>query len=85
MFGAFYYFQVSDTLWKNIHSKMAMPGDVFLTNMPVMVTSKPLLQKLEGEQRVQSVDFIQVDEQTETQETKLRNSTSLVWTDEEVT
>jgi maltodextrin utilization protein YvdJ len=79
-----YYFQVSDALWKNIHGKMAVPGDVFFTNMPVTVTAKPVLSKHEGEEQVFNVDFIQMDEQSETQETKLRNSTSLIWTDEEV-
>jgi hypothetical protein len=79
-----YYFQVSDALWKNIHGKTAVPGDVFFTNMPLMVTTKPVLLKREGEQEVCKVDFIQKNEQPETQETKLRNSTALVWTDEEV-
>jgi hypothetical protein len=72
-------------LWKNIHSKLALPGDVFFTNMPGMVTSKPLLQKPDGEQGVCNMDFILMDEQSKTQETKLRNSSTLVWTHEEVT
>lgn len=79
------YFQVSDALWKNIHGKTAVPGDVFFTNMPLMVTAKPVLLKHEGEQQVCNVDFVQMNEQPETRETKLRNSTALVWTDEEVT
>lgn len=62
-----------------------MPGDVFFTNMPLMVTAKPVLLKHEGEEQVCNVDFIQMNEQPETRETKLRNSTALVWTDEEVT
>jgi hypothetical protein len=84
LIGVFYYFQVSDALWKNIHSKLALPGDMFLTNMPGMVSSKPLLQKPEGEQGVCNMDFILMDEQSKTQETKLRNSSTLVWAHEEV-
>jgi hypothetical protein len=80
-----YCFQVSDALWKNIHGKTAVPDDVFFTNMPLMVTAKPVLLKHEGEQQVCNVGFIQMNEQPETQETKLRNSTALVWTGEEVT
>ncbi|PNF42574.1 hypothetical protein B7P43_G05435 [Cryptotermes secundus] len=76
--------KVSDALWKNIHGKTAVPGDVFFTNMPLMVTAKPVLLKHEVEQQVCNVDFVQMNEQPETRETKLKNSTALVWTDEEV-
>ncbi|XP_021916433.1 ras association domain-containing protein 1-like isoform X2 [Zootermopsis nevadensis] len=75
--------KVSDALWKNIHSNLAMPGDVFFTNMPGVITSKPLLQKLEGEQGVCNMDFILMDRRPKTQETKLRNSSTFVWTHEE--
>ncbi|XP_069693749.1 ras association domain-containing protein 1-like isoform X2 [Periplaneta americana] len=42
------------------------------------------LKKLEAEQRVCNMDFSRMDEGSETQETKLRNSTTLIWTEEEV-
>jgi hypothetical protein len=81
-----YHFQVPDALWKNIHGKMVGPGNVFFTDMPVTATAtaKPVLSKHEGKQQVCNVDFIHLDEQSETQENKLRNSTALIWTDEEV-
>jgi hypothetical protein len=83
MISAIYFFQVSDALWKNIHSKMAMPGGSVLTDMPVMTTSEPLFQKLQADEQVCNMD-VQLDEQSETQETMLRNSASFLWPDEKV-
>jgi hypothetical protein len=64
---------------------MVVPGDVFFTNMPITVTAKPDLLTHEGGEQVFNMDFIQMDAQSETQESKLKNSTALIWTDEEVT
>ena len=84
MINAVYFFQVSDVLWKNIHSKMTIPvGDV-LTDMPVMTESEPLFQKLEPDEQVCHMDVLQLDEQSETQGTMLQNSACLIWPDEKV-
>lgn len=76
--------QVSDALWKNIHSKMALPGGDVLTGMQAMTASEPLFQKREADEQVYSIDVLQMDEQSETQETVLRNSASFVWPDGKV-
>ena len=84
MISAVYFFQVSDVLWKNIHSKMTIPGGDVLTDMPVMASSEPLFQKLEADEQVCNMDVIEIDEQSDTQGTMLQNSACLIWPDEKV-
>lgn len=80
----FIFFQVSDVLWKNIHSKMAIPGGDVLTDMPVMTSTEPLFQKLEADEQVCNMDVLQIDEHSDNQGTMLQNSACLIWPDEKV-
>jgi hypothetical protein len=63
---------------------MAVPVGYVLTGMPLTAISEPLLQKLEGDRQVCNMDFPQMNEQSDTQETMLRNSASFVWPEEKV-
>jgi hypothetical protein len=80
----FYFFQVSDVLWKNVHGTVTIPGDDVLTDMPGMTTSEQLFQNLESDEQVCNVDVLQMDEQSDTQGTKLQNSASLIWPNKKV-
>jgi len=84
MISAVYFFQVSDVLWKNIHSKMTIPGGDVSTDVPVMTSTEPLFQKLEADEQVCNMDVLQIDEQSDTQQTMLQNSACLIWPDEKV-
>jgi len=79
-----FFFQVSDVLWKNIHSKMTIPGGDVLTDMPIVTSSEPLFQKHEADEQVCNMDLLQIDKQSDTQGTMLQNSACLIWPDEKV-
>jgi hypothetical protein len=84
MISVVYFFQVSDVLWKNVHSTVTVPSGDGLTDMPGMTTSEPLFQKLESDEQVCNTDVLQIDEHSDTQGTMLQNSACLIWPNEKV-
>jgi hypothetical protein len=63
---------------------VTIPGGNVLTDMPGMTTSEPLFKNLKSDEQVCNMDVLQMDEQSDTQGTKLQNSASLIWPNEKV-